>query len=165
MRILCLHRDALARLGRLRDLTPQGLDGKPYHLVTATDEQAAALTNLGVEHEDITPRAIRQTPPEEPGLLSRGGVIPNGVRLKTTYKGRQFEAEVRGGAIMLNGRAYDNPSLAARGVGHRSVNGWKIWQYFNEHDEEWRPLDHLRRKIGQRLAVTPLSGTKAEEQK
>ena len=91
--------------------------------------------------------------------MSRGGVIPNGVRLKTTYKGRDFEAEVRGGAIMLNGRAYDNPSLAARGVGHRSVNGWKIWQYFSERDAEWRPLDDLRRKIGQRLLEPPLSTT------
>ena len=125
----------------------------------SSDLQATALTDLGVDHEDVTPRAILQAPAEDPGLMSRGGVIPNGVRLKTTYKGRDFEAEVRGGAIMLNGRAYDNPSLAARGVGHRSVNGWKIWQYFSERDAEWRPLDDLRRKIGQRLLETPLSTT------
>ncbi len=149
MRILSLHQEDLSRLGQLgvplRDLTPQGLDGTPYHLVSATADQAAALKDLGVDHEDVTPRAVREAPPAEPGLMSRGGVIPNGTRLRLTYKGKPFEAEVRGGAIMLNGRAYDNPSLAARGAGHRSVNGWKVWEYFNQIDETWRRLDDLRK--------------------
>lgn len=149
MRILSLHQDDLSRLGQLgvplRDLTPQGLEGTPYHLVSATAEQATALKDLGVDHEDVTPRAVLQAPPAESGLMSRGGVIPNGTRLRLTYKGKPFEAEVRGGAIMLNGRAYDNPSLAARGAGHRSVNGWKVWEYFNQVDETWRRLDDLRK--------------------
>lgn len=154
MRILSLHQDDLTWLGQLgvplRDLTPQGLDGTPYHLVRATAEQAAALKDRRVDHEDITPRAVLQAPHAEPGLMSRGGEIPNGTRLRLTYKGKPFEAEVRGGAIMLNGRAYDNPSLAARvGAGHRSVNGWKVWKYFRRADETWRPLDELRRPAGE----------------
>jgi len=63
--------------------------------------------------------------------------------MRTTYKSKSFEGEVRGGVIWVDGKGYDNPSFAARAVGHGSVNGWRTWDYLNARGE-WRPLDELR---------------------
>jgi hypothetical protein len=151
MRIICLHKDGLDHLLRLgaaiNDLTPSGIGATPYHLVAASPEQLEALQGLAVQHEDVTPEVLRSTKPSEESagfLYCRGGTIPNGTRLRTSYKSKQVEAEVRGCAIWLNGRAYDNPSLAARGAGHGSVNGWKVWEYLDRKDGKWRPLHKLR---------------------
>jgi hypothetical protein len=63
MRLLCLHTDtveALARLGTsVDDLTPGGLWGTPYHLVTVSPEQRDALQRLRVTLDDVTPTALR----------------------------------------------------------------------------------------------------------
>lgn len=167
MRVICLHRDALDRLlvlgTAIRDLTPTGVVETPYHLVAASPEQAKALKALRIDHEDITPSVLRDTEASgAPGgfLYCRGGKIPDGTRLRTTYKARTFEAEVRGGAIWFNGRSYDNPSAAARGAGYGSVNGWKVWEFLDPKDGRWRTLERLRTKSAAWLAgrVIPESG-------
>jgi hypothetical protein len=153
MRVICLHEDAVRRLKELgteiKDLTPFGLDGTPYHLVTATADQARALKQLGIRHEDATPKVIANLPPRDSKgfLYCRGGKIPNGTKLRTTYKSQPVEAEVRGGSIWIEGNRYDNPSSAARAVGHGSVNGWTAWEYYDEAERKWFVLDRLRRKL------------------
>lgn len=153
VRIICLHKDGLDRLLRLgaaiRDLTPTGVGETPYHLAAMSPEQLQALQELAVDHEDVTPKVLKAAAnrPESDGFLyCRGGKIPNGIRLRTTYKSRRFDAEVRGGVIWLNGRGYHNPSDAARGAGHGSANGWQVWEYLDPKDGKWRPLDLLRKK-------------------
>jgi hypothetical protein len=153
VRVLCLHQDSVKRLNELgtdmRDLTPSGLDGTPYHLVTTTAEQAEALTKLNVKHEDVTPKIIANLPPRDSTgfLYCRGGKIPNGTRLRTSYKSKVVEAEVRGGFIWVDGSKYDNPSWAARAVGHGSVNGWTAWEYYDEPERRWLVLDVLRKRL------------------
>lgn len=153
MRVVCLHKDAVRRLKELgadvRDLTPLGLDGTPYHLITATAEQAAALRPLNVKHEDVTPKVIANLPAKDlQGFLyCRGGKIPNGTKLRNRYKTQTFEAQVRGGYIWLEGNKYDNPSYAAKAIGHGSVNGWTSWEYYDEGEKKWFLLDRLRKKI------------------
>src|SRR5262245_54197159 len=106
MRVLCLPHESLTRLSQLgvpiKDLTPQGLGSTGFHLITASPEQATALKDLKIEHEDITPRSLQSTSPDSNGFLyCRGGKIPNGTRLRTTYKSKTHEAEVREGVIWL----------------------------------------------------------------
>lgn len=158
MRVLCMHTDAVTRLKELgaevRDLTPFGLDGTSYHLVTATADQASALTQLGIKHEDVTPKVIADLPPRDSRgfLYCRGGKIPNGTKLRIQYKSKTTEAEVRGGYIWIEGNRYDSPSDAARAVGYASVNGWNVWEYYDEPDRKWHALDRLRVKLARVVA-------------
>lgn len=150
MRIVCLHEDAVQRLKELgadiKDLTPLGLDGTSYHLITATVEQADALQQLNVKHEDVTPKVIANLPPHDSRgfLYCRGGKIPNGTKLRLSYKTRSVEGEVRGGSIWVDGNRYESPSSAARGVGCGTVNGWRVWEYHDKSKRKWFPLRHLR---------------------
>lgn len=148
MRVLCLPSPSLSRLSQLgvplKDLTPAGFGGTSFHIVTASPEQAKALKELKIEYEDITPRSAAQAASTDDGFLyCRGGKIPNGTLLRTKYKGKGVEGEVRGGVIWIDGKAYDTPSFAARAVGHGSVNGWRVWEYLNARGQ-WRPLAELR---------------------
>jgi hypothetical protein len=153
-----MHADAVKRLKELgaevKDLTPLGLDGTSYHLVTATADQATALSKLGIKLEDVTPRVIADLPPRDSSgfLYCRGGKIPNGTKLRIQYKSRTMEAEVRGGYIWIEGNRYDSPSDAARAVGYGSVNGWNVWEYYDEPDRKWYALDQLRVKFARAAA-------------
>lgn len=153
MRVICLHKDALKQLqglgAEVKDLTLLGLDGTPYHLIAATTDVASAIKSLKIRHEDVTPDIIASLPPIDPAgfLYCRGGRIPNGTKLRTVYKSRTFEAEVRGGLIWINGKTYDSPSSAARAVGHGSVNGWTAWEYRDKESRRWLPLKRLRSKL------------------
>jgi hypothetical protein len=98
MRLLCLHADtveALERLGTsVDDLTPGGLWGTPYHLVTVSPEQRDALQRLRVTLDDVTPTALRDgagTAPargqggsrealgRQAGSREAGGTVPEAV--------------------------------------------------------------------------------------
>lgn len=159
MRIICLHKDAVKRLKELgtdiKDLTPFGLDDTSYHLITATAEQARALKQLNIQHEDVTPKVIANLPPRDSKgfLYCRGGKIPNGTKLQIAYKTQTLEAEVRGGSIWIDGNRYDNPSWAARAVGYGSVNGWTVWEYYDAADGKWFVLDRLRTKLKKAAAT------------
>lgn len=163
MRLLCLHVDDVRRLKELgtelKDLTPFGLDGTSYHVVTATTEHAKALQQLGVKHEDITPKVIANLPPRDSTgfLYCRGGKIPNGTKLRITYKSRTVEADVRRGYIWIDGNRYDSPSGAARAVGYGSVDGWEVWQYYDESERKWDVLDNLRKKLAKRATESDTS--------
>jgi hypothetical protein len=88
------------------------------------------------------------------GLDSRGGFLPNGLRLRMRYKrGAFFYAEVREGKIWMDGEAFDSPSAAASVVARQSganrynphLDGWKYWDYeFPVGSETWYSVDTLR---------------------
>ena len=63
MRLICLHADTVSALQRLGtnvdDITPSGLWGTPYHLVTVSAEQRDALQRLRITLDDVTPTALR----------------------------------------------------------------------------------------------------------
>lgn len=58
-------------------------------------------------------------------------VFPQGKRLYTNYKGKQYKAWVfRSGTVKVNGKLYDSPSSAGKAVRKgKSTNGWAFWKY------------------------------------
>ncbi len=159
MRIICLPENKLAPLlqmgAAIEDLTPRGLWNTPYHLVSMSDEQFEALQEIygevaEREMEDVTPAMVRRPLTETSGFLyCRGGRIPNGTRLRAHYLARDYEAEVRGGKVWFNQKAYDSPSKAARAITKSQANGWKFWDYYDEESGRWRNLSHLRAKANE----------------
>ena len=156
MKIICLHENRLTPLlqmgAAIEDLTPLGLWDTPYHLVSMSDEQFEALREIygevaEQEMEDVTPAMVRRPLTETSGFLyCRGGRIPNGTRLRAHYLARDYEAEVRGGKVWFNQKAYDSPSKAARAITKSQANGWKFWEYYDNESGRWRSLSHLREK-------------------
>ena len=79
-------------------------------------------------------------------LHCRGGMIHHGTRLRKTYKGHSFEAEVLNGKILLNGNSYLSPSEAANaavcsvGPQSSSINGWIFWEFLDTTTRQWKPL-------------------------
>jgi hypothetical protein len=83
---------------------------------------------------------------EEPGLAVRGTVIPNGTKLRGTYKGIQYYAEVNEGQIIFNGKKFKSPSAAVMDITHVNTNGWIFWEYYDAVNSEWKILKTLREK-------------------
>ena len=78
------------------------------------------------------------------GLATKGVVLPNGLRLSSTYKGRKVDAVIRNGKIDYNGKYYNSPSAAAVAVTGNPVNGWRFWLFFDAASNSWKPLNILR---------------------
>lgn len=70
--------------------------------------------------------------------------IVGGKRIYATYKGKKYKAIVyRNGRIKLNGKLYDSPSGAGRGVRGRATDGWSFWRV--RHKGELVKLKELRK--------------------
>lgn len=86
-------------------------------------------------------------------LVTKGGSIPNGTKLRCTYKGRVFSAVVDSGSIVVEGERFRSPTEAAiyvakiQGNDRASINGWKFWEYFNSDTGQWEVLDNFREKL------------------
>jgi hypothetical protein len=157
MRLLCVHTDTINALQRLHtpfdDLTPDGLWGTPYHLIGVSTEQRDVLKAFNVDLEDITPAALARAlgsgaggtasgaGSENLNLSSgNGGQIRNGARLRTSYRGRYLEATVQGGKILLDGRSYDSPTHASRGI-TTNRNEWGFWEVYDDQSGRWQVLE------------------------
>ncbi len=78
------------------------------------------------------------------GMAIRGIFLPNGTRLRATYKGQLHEAEIINGKWSNgDGRTHRSPSAAAQAITRTNVNGWRFWQAKRPSDTEWRLLDAL----------------------
>jgi hypothetical protein len=79
------------------------------------------------------------------GLLLRGGLfLPDGTRLRVTYKGIEYLAEIRNGRwIDQAGTEHASPSAAAQHITKTNVNGWRFWEAKRPSDVDWRKLDTL----------------------
>lgn len=97
------------------------------------------------------------------GLVARGILIPNGLRLRKVFKGRLIEAEVKDDAIEYDGHSYTSPSKPACVATGTSVNGWKFWEYFDETSASWQPLEALRSST-QHQSSAPLPGSNKSTQ-
>ena len=65
-------------------------------------------------------------------------------RIYATYKGKKYTAIVyQNGRIKLNGKLYDSPSGAGRGVRGRATDGWSFWRV--RHKGELVKLKELRK--------------------
>ena len=100
-------------------------------------------------------------------LVTKGGPLPNGIKLRAVYKGQTFSAIVNGGAIVAEGKQFRSPSAAAiyvaklQGTPNPSINGWKFWEYFDSSANQWKILDNLRKALeGRRSAPSPTKNDK-----
>ena len=83
------------------------------------------------------------TPHGEPKLK---GFLPDGTILRVTFKGKPAEASVdASGRVILRGKVFNSPSVAAYAVTGRPTNGWTFWKY-QDKEGEWVFLDALRKK-------------------
>ena len=110
-----------------------------------------------VEQEGIPrpgPRPDYWTISAAEGMNSRGGFLPNGLRLRMRYKrGPFFYADVRDGSIWIGDQSYGSPSAAAAVVARESgarrwyprLDGWKYWEYeFPAGSGAWHSVNTLR---------------------
>jgi hypothetical protein len=78
------------------------------------------------------------------GFSARGIYLPNGTRLKATYKQSQYMASIDGGCwIDADGKSHKSPSAAAKSITGSNVNGLRFWHAKRPTDTEWRRLDML----------------------
>jgi hypothetical protein len=145
MRLLCIHTDTVAALQRLHtpfdDLTPEGLWNTPYHLVGVSTEQRDVLTAFNVDFEDVTPDALDRGAPSVSENLSYAsqGKVRNGQKLRTSVRGKYLEATVQSGKILVDGRTYDTPGAASRGITNDKTE-WAFWEYLDDNSGQWQVL-------------------------
>ena len=82
------------------------------------------------EHEPIT---------TEPGGLS----FP--IPVFRRYKGKLYNGQLlKGWRIEMNGKAHPSPSAAAYHISGHNENGWRVWRYVDESNNEEQPIARLR---------------------
>jgi hypothetical protein len=93
--------------------------------------------------------SVTDTPPPTGGRPFRtdeGVAFPDGTEFQKTYKGKEYTARVRDGALVYDGRQYASLSAAAIAVTHGNVNGWLFWKVRLPGQETWIPAQTLRRQ-------------------
>jgi predicted CopG family antitoxin len=72
--------------------------------------------------------------------------LPLGTKLRATYKGQTFYAEIKDRKwIGEDGIVRNSPSDAANAISNTNVNGWRFWYAQLPGDPSWRRLDELRK--------------------
>lgn len=78
------------------------------------------------------------------GFTCRGLTLPEGTKLRATYKQRLYVAEIRNGRwVDEAGKAHASPSAAATHVTGNTVNGWRFWEAKRPGDTDWRKIASL----------------------
>ncbi len=70
-----------------------------------------------------------------------GRFLPNGSKMRATYKGALHFAEITEGQLRGNGgQVFSSASAAARAVTGTNVNGLTFWDFKRPGDSDWRKL-------------------------
>ncbi len=72
--------------------------------------------------------------------------LPNGTKLKMSYKGKDHYAEVRRGSIWFGEASYTPSELARTIASNTSRNAWRDLMVRRPSDQDWHLADTLRRK-------------------
>jgi hypothetical protein len=91
--------------------------------------------------------AAQGKPSGRPGpgdWVTKGVRFPQGTQARANYKGQLHLAEVKDGALVLNGRRYDSPSAAAMAITKAPANGWTFWEVKLPGHGEWRTMKEVR---------------------
>ncbi len=76
--------------------------------------------------------------------VSKGVSFPHGTEFRATYKGQQFTAIVKNGALVMNGKRFTSPSAAAVSITGNPVNGWRFWECLPPGSTKWKLAAQLR---------------------
>lgn len=81
------------------------------------------------------------------GLYCKDAFLPNGTRLRATYRGQTFFGEVIDGKWIdiQTGETRTSPSQAAAEITRTANNGWLFWKFMRPEDSEWKLLLSLRK--------------------
>jgi hypothetical protein len=77
--------------------------------------------------------------------IAKGVRFPVGTEFRAKYKGEIYLARVEGGALVLNGEAFDSPSNAAMAITKSPVNGWVFWECRLPGKSRWQMIKSLRK--------------------
>jgi hypothetical protein len=84
------------------------------------------------------------------GWASNGVQLPNGTRLRMTYKGKTVFGVVGDNQWQIMDQRFSSPSDAACAVArsingkHTSLNGWTYWEAMRPGAENWVAIDSMR---------------------
>ncbi|MFZ2540477.1 MAG: DUF2924 domain-containing protein [Gallionella sp.] len=70
--------------------------------------------------------------------VSKGVSFPHGTEFRANYKGQQFSAIVKNGALVMNGKRFTSPSAAAVAITGNPVNGWRFWECLLPGNSKWK---------------------------
>jgi hypothetical protein len=71
--------------------------------------------------------------------------FPEATKLRATYKGRTYWAEIKHSKWLgEDGVERNSPSDAAGAISGTNVNGWRFWHAQRPGDLEWHRLDSLK---------------------
>ena len=91
------------------------------------------------------PSPLNALSPFTDGAWFNGVFFPNGTKLRASYKGDTYFAEIKGGQwVDSNGIVRTSPSDAASAISGTNVNGWRFWHAQGPGDSTWRRLDEYQ---------------------
>lgn len=96
----------------------------------------------------LSPKTSASAPSDgqAPGdWVAKGVRFPLGTEFRAKYKGETYLARVEGGALVLNGEAFDSPSKAAMVITKSPVNGWVFWECRLSGKSRWQMIKSLRK--------------------
>ncbi len=83
------------------------------------------------------------------GQNEPNGAKPNGLSFPIPvfrrYKGKLYNGQLlKGWRIEMNGKVFRSPSGAAVAISGHSEDGWRVWRYIDESNNEEHIIDRLR---------------------
>lgn len=117
---------------------------KPVFKKAVTKAQQKELVKLGLKKiaETVIPKSV--TPDGRKPVLAP--YVKDKFEIRFWYKDKLYKAAVRkDGTILYQGKSFNSPSMAARAITERAMNGWLTWRY-ERAPGDWVILDVLRKK-------------------
>jgi predicted CopG family antitoxin len=129
--------------------------------ITVSDEVWAALDKMGTTSNnfdsvvrrlivaagkaDYLEQAEELLQNETSDLITQlGERIPSDTKLRARFKGRDYEATVKNGHIVIGAERFKSPSMAAKFITGYNINGWYFWEAIDERDGKLKHIEALR---------------------
>ena len=77
--------------------------------------------------------------------VTKGVRFPEGTEVRAKYKGEVHLAQVKDGALFVDGKRFDSPSSAAVSITGNPVNGWNFWEVRLPGRGEWKLMNAFRK--------------------
>ena len=67
-------------------------------------------------------------------LVTKKGIVEEGTKFRSTYKGITHYGKVKDGFLVVKGKKFKSLSGAAKAITKYPINGWKFWKYADAFD-------------------------------